>query len=145
MSMLSGIVNSGSIPTIETVLRFTSERHGVIANNVANADTPYFRARDLDVLAFERALSKAVSRRRPGEPLRIDSSRNIRSGAGGGGPRFRTVRRSAGDPLRHDQNNVSIETEMGLLYKNAMTARVMTRLLRQKYRMLKSAASLRVR
>ena len=50
-----------------------------------------------------------------------------------------------GMPLRHDGNNVSLESENVLLAKNAMTARTMMRLLARKYRMLKSAVSGRVR
>ena len=143
MSLMSGIVNSGSIPMIEAVLRFTEARQRVIANNVANAATPYYRARDVDVRAFERSLAKAVSARKSGEPLKLASSRNVRTE--GGRLELRPVRRPGGDPLRHDMNNVSIETEQGILYKNAMTARVMTRLLRGRYEMLRSAVSGRVR
>ena len=143
MGLLSGIVNSGAIPVMETMLRFNEARQRVIANNIANVDTPHYRARDLDVKAFEKTLSRAIARRRPGEPFGLASSGNIRSE--GGRTIYAAIERPGTDPLRHDMNNVSRETEMGIAYKNAMTARVMTRLLRMKYGMLKSAASLRVR
>ena len=141
MSLIDGVVNSGAIPTMEAVLRFTSARLPILANNVANANTPHYRAADLDVQGFQRALSRAIQARRPGEALRFSESRNIR--VRGGQPEFRAIRRPV-DPLRHDLNDNAIETEMGRLHKTAMTARVMSRLLRRRYRTLRSAVSGRV-
>jgi flagellar basal-body rod protein FlgB len=138
VDLLNGIANSGSIPVAEAVLRFTSARHAVLANNVANIDTPFYRARDLDAAGFERALSEAVAARGENGALRFTESRNIR--LRDGRVEFRTVVRSV-DPLRHDQNDNSIETEMGLLHKNAMTARVMARFLRSRYQALRAAVS----
>ncbi|MBK4737021.1 flagellar basal body rod protein FlgB [Noviherbaspirillum pedocola] len=41
----------------ETALRLRSERQGVLASNIANADTPNYKARDFD---FARALQQAT-------------------------------------------------------------------------------------
>ncbi len=143
MSFLGGMVNNGPIPTLEAMIRFTSTRHKLIVNNIANHDTPHFRAMDLDAAAFGKSLAREVDRRAMRGPLQIEDSTNVRRV--GGRLQFKSIERPGAMPLRHDGNNVSIESENVLLAKNAMTARTMMRLLGRKYRMLKSAVSGRVR
>jgi flagellar basal-body rod protein FlgB len=41
----------------EAVLRVRAQRQGVLASNIANADTPHYKARDID---FQSALSAAT-------------------------------------------------------------------------------------
>lgn len=42
----------------ETALRLRSQRQAVLASNIANADTPHYKARDMD---FSRAMKMAMS------------------------------------------------------------------------------------
>ena len=81
------------IPAIKVALDGLQQRQRVIADNVANINTPGFQARTLD---FENALSSAVST----DPrASIDTlSSTITSGF-------------TGDPSRQDGNNVSLEKE----------------------------------
>jgi flagellar basal-body rod protein FlgB len=46
----------------ETALRLRSERQGVLASNIANADTPNYKARDFD---FAKALQQATGNADP--------------------------------------------------------------------------------
>ena len=41
--MLESLFQSSSLPVVEQVVNFTEARHGVLAGNVANLDTPFFR------------------------------------------------------------------------------------------------------
>ena len=143
MTFLGAMVNNGPIPTLEAMIRFTSARHKLIVNNIANHDTPHFRAKDLDAAAFGKSLAREVESRAMRGPLQIEESAGVRRV--GGRFEFLSIERPGGMPLRHDGNNVSLESENVLLAKNAMTARTMMRLLARKYRMLKSAVSGRVR
>ena len=43
----------------ESALHFRSERAGVLANNLANIDTPNFKAKDLD---FKQALNQQMKK-----------------------------------------------------------------------------------
>lgn len=43
----------------ESALRYRSERAAVLANNLANIDTPHFKAKDLD---FKQALSQQMKK-----------------------------------------------------------------------------------
>ncbi|MFC0709045.1 flagellar basal body rod protein FlgB [Azorhizophilus paspali] len=60
----------------QEALNLRSERHQVLAANVANADTPEFRARDFD---FSRELAKAVKEGRGSSSMSLTttSSRHL--------------------------------------------------------------------
>ena len=64
----------------QQALSLRHERQKVLANNIANADTPGFKARDLD---FSKALSSAVQRQSDGISggLQRTSSRHLSGGA----------------------------------------------------------------
>jgi flagellar basal-body rod protein FlgB len=124
-----------SLPVIESVLSFANQRHAVLVNNVANADTPGFRARDLPEGDFQKALRSAVEARRSGsDPLEFGAGANIRRTADGG---IEVVPvNSGGGVLRHDGNDVAIDQEMSKLLKNAMTVQVFNRLMAGKLQAL---------
>lgn len=57
----------------ETALKLRSERQEVLASNIANADTPGYKARDFDFQkSFEAALQK-----KPVKPLQATDSRHL--------------------------------------------------------------------
>jgi len=132
------LFGSESIPTIESVLSFTSQRHTVLLNNVANWNTPNFKAQDLPVEEFQAALAEAIERRVTGAaPLDIATGRHLRRGPDGD-IRVERVATSSG-VMRHDGNTVVVDQEMTKLLKNAMTAQIFNRLLARKFRMLRTA------
>lgn len=138
-----GLFGSESIPAIEAALRFASQRHLVLLNNVANWNTPNFKARDLPEAEFQKALRQAIEGRETGAaPLRIRAGRHIRR-APGGGLRLEAVEVDTGS-MRHDGNTVVIDREQTELLKNAMTVQVFNRLLAKKFRMLRTAIAGRV-
>ena len=55
--MISSLFQGTSIPVLEQVVRFTEARHGVLAGNVANLDTPGYTTRDLSVDLFQEKLA----------------------------------------------------------------------------------------
>ncbi len=138
-----GFFGSGSIPVMEAALRFASQRQIVLLNNVANWNTPNFKARDLPEAEFQKALRGAIERRETeAMPLRIPGSRNIRR-APGGGLQVEKVEVNTG-AMRHDGNTVVIDQEQTKMLKNAMTAQVFNRLLAKKFRTLRMAIAGRV-
>jgi flagellar basal-body rod protein FlgB len=138
-----GLFGSGSIPVLEAALSYASQRQLVLLNNVANWNTPNFKARDLPEGDFRRALQNALERRATGaEPLSMPSGRHIRP-AGDGGFRVEPVRVNTGS-MRHDGNTVVIDQEQTKLLKNAMSVQVFNRLLARKFRSLRTAISGRV-
>ncbi|HOX05755.1 MAG TPA: flagellar basal body rod protein FlgB [Planctomycetota bacterium] len=124
-----------SLPVIESVLGFANQRHAVLANNVANVDTPGFRAKDLPEADFQKALRAAVESRRNGaEPLVLGTGGNLRRAADGG-VELRPVESGSG-VMRGDGNDVALDQEMSKLLKNAMTIQVFNRMLAGKFQSL---------
>jgi flagellar basal-body rod protein FlgB len=143
ISIGGGLFGSGSIPVLEAVLGFAGQRQLVLLNNVANWNTPGFKARDLPESEFQKALAEAVRRRETGAmPLELASGRHVRR-APDGGPAFEQVEVNRG-AMRHDGNTVVIDQEQAKLLKNAMTAQVFGRLLSRQYRALRTAIGGRI-
>ncbi len=65
----------------ETALSLRSQRQELLASNIANADTPNFKARDIDFAsAMQGALSRAAN---PGNPLVATNARHQQPAADG--------------------------------------------------------------
>ena len=45
--MLNGLFQSSSIPVMQEVINFAQARQAVLAGNIANIDTPGYKAKDL--------------------------------------------------------------------------------------------------
>lgn len=107
-------------------LQASATRHGALANNIANVDTPGFIRSDV---RFERALGAALRRARrasaraSGEllSLPLDPQRDLSL------------------PARADGNNVDIDREMVALAKNALRHQAAGEMLGARIRMLRTA------
>src|SRR3954464_2015628 len=87
-------------------MSWLSARQSVLAENVANADTPNFVARDMKPLDFDRMVTGA----NPGTGLATTNSRHIEIRAGGTAPfEQEDARGEGGTPTG---NIVSLEQEM---------------------------------
>lgn len=141
---MSANLFSTSIDVLTKSLTFSEERHRIIANNIANAGTPNFRAKRAPVAEFQKALAAAVEKRRtnPAGPLRLSGSSNIREDRNG--LSIKPLSDAAGGILKHDGNNVDLETEISRLAENTLMHGVMSHLLRKQFAMLASAISGRV-
>jgi flagellar basal-body rod protein FlgB len=97
---------------IEQYMNLVSTRQKLVASNIANADTPGYKTRDIDFQTEFRALIE------------------------GGEPRTAEV---AGLPTKNDGNNVSIDRESRLLAENALRFNLAANLMRTELKMMKSA------
>jgi flagellar basal-body rod protein FlgB len=91
------------------LLDVATKRQDVIAQNVANVNTPGYSAQEV---AFEDALRQAFAKREPGAAM---PTPEIITGSGG--------------TMREDGNNVDVDLEMARLQKNALYFKVYTQLL----------------
>jgi flagellar basal-body rod protein FlgB len=96
---------------LERYMDLLSARQRLVAGNIANADTPGYRARDID---FQFELRNAMA----------------------GGPR---VIEAAGLAAKNDGNNVSMDREARLLAENALRFQMASSLLRSQIRLVRSA------
>ena len=105
----------------QTVLSLRAQRQQILASNIANADTPNYKARDID---FNGAFSQAMARSgtEPSQPARTaaahlpGSNPNVTSGAQAGIPLLyrSTVQGSV------DGNTVDMDAERNQFVDNAV-------------------------
>jgi flagellar basal-body rod protein FlgB len=97
--------------TLERYMDLLSARQKVVASNIANADTPGYKTRDID---FQAELRSAVS---------------------GGAPSFEV----GGLPVKNDGNNVSLDRESRLLTENDMRFNLASNLIRSEVQSIRAA------
>jgi flagellar basal-body rod protein FlgB len=113
--------------------------HGVIANNIANVNTPNFRRADV---SFKAAL--AATEATPADPgelaLTTTSDRHIALGEQPGTDPFAVTTTVANDQqMRVDGSNVDVDQEMAKLSLNSAYAQTMGQLLQSQYARLRQA------
>ena len=96
---------------IERYMDLLSARQKLVASNIANADTPGYRTRDIDFLA-EFASAMGMAPRVTGVP---------------------------GLPVKTDGNDVSLDREARLLAENALRFQLASNLMRGELRQIRSA------
>ncbi|MBI4246030.1 MAG: flagellar basal body rod protein FlgB [Candidatus Rokubacteria bacterium] len=119
MSTLFG----GVIEALRQASAYALRRHEILAENVANTDTPGFKAHDLS-FAHELDLAQTVQSRPdstygPGMDLRIVAAPD--------------------GPARTDGNDVDLDKEMGRLSQNTLYHNVVVHLLNARFAAMKSA------
>jgi flagellar basal-body rod protein FlgB len=105
------ISNISIFSMLRTRMQWHQERQRLLAENVANADTPNFRGRDLAPPKFDETLTAAS----------VDLVRTAPShlsAAAGGGSQFRSEREQF--EIRPGGNGVSLEDEMMKVAANQM-------------------------
>src|SRR5437016_9746461 len=127
------LLNQGNAPLLEQTLRFTAARHRLLAENVANVDTPNYRQKDLSVEKFQSMLSQRVAERDDAAPGTI---------------RFDDIEAEVENPTRnilfHDGNNRSMEQLMSDSAKNALMHNMIVELLRKQFGAMEMALKERV-
>lgn len=116
-------------------LDLRAQRHQLLASNIANADTPNYKARDFD---FSAAMNNALAGRAASGamPLVRTTSGHL-SGEGGTGSahlKFRTETQSA-----VDGNTVDMDVERAQIAENAIQYQILTQLIGDKFKGLRSA------
>ena len=140
-TMIKGMLDGGAMPVLERFTQFTAERHKVLAHNIANFSTPYFKPRDLDVENFQATLGEAVDKRRrqmnpTGGPLRLGNTQQIDFLEDGMKAYPDKVHDNV---LFHDQNNRDLERTMQKLAENTLSHSLGIELLKNQFDLLKTA------
>ena len=105
-SMLDGLAGK-----LEQYMDLVSARQKLVASNIANAETPGYKAKDID---FQAEFLSAANM-----PAQVIEARGLK--------------------VRNDGNNVSIDREARLLAENDMRFNIATNLLRGQIRLVKEA------
>lgn len=109
---MNGLVVSPVEQVLEQALAASALRHKVIANNIANVNTPGFKK---SRVRFEDELQQALDGSRI--PLAVTNTRHLPGRHAAGIPAPQTVP-VTGTTMRRDGNNVDIDQEMALMAEN---------------------------
>ncbi|MBM2833617.1 MAG: flgB [Candidatus Brocadiaceae bacterium] len=116
-----GIDKSATL--LEKMLDVSSVKHKVIANNIANVNTPGYKKMDV---SFADQLEKALNK---------DSMNKFDTLQ----PKIVISKEDSSETVRNDGNNVDMDKEVSSLIKNTLTYSIYTQLLAKKYEGIKSA------
>lgn len=119
-------------------LRLRNERHALLAANVANADTPHYKARDLD---FKAALQTALGARAAPTVASVELARSHPAHfagkpapAHGGAVKYRVEYQGA-----VDGNTVNMDVERAALAENALQLEALLMLVNRRFESLQRA------
>jgi flagellar basal-body rod protein FlgB len=148
--MLSSIFQKSTLPVLEQVVNFTEARHGVLAGNVANLDTPGYKTRDLSPELFQERLKEAIEIR--DQPVTPYDSRSFESTSTDARLKheademraFEKVKDSMKSILRHDGDDVSMEKQVNEIVKNQQQHNLAINIMSAQFRLLRAAITERV-
>ena len=111
---------AGIIPQVEAGLRVTSTRQSVLADNIANLETPQFRRSDV---RFDKELADAIRSGSPDELAQLSPE----------------VTQPMDTPVSPAGNDVSLDMEMGELLKNSSRYKTLMRVMNKMYQQMSQA------
>jgi len=111
------LVETPLMHTLSRALDLTSVRQGLVSQNVANIDTPGYKARDID---YRQELQRAMADDESLQPAPV-------------------AREVPGLVERPDGNNVSLDRESLLMAQNQLAFQVDVQLLRAEFNRLQQA------
>lgn len=144
--IISELSTTGAVPALEKMFLFAGQRQKLIAQNIANIDTPNYQGKDVDPRAFQAALKDAIDDRRDrtggafGE-LEFNESSQVEMV----GDRMVLNPETPSDGiLFHDRNHRDLERLMQDMVENATAFRVAGDLMRRNRDLIRGAIAQRV-
>lgn len=140
---IKGLTDGGALPALEAMARFTAARQRLIANNVANINTPGFQPVDADPKAFQAQIARAIDSRRTevgqqgSGPLALGSNGPLKQMQDG-----RVVLNPGAlheNLMFHDGNDRNLERVMQDVAENLLSFRAATELMRNRFRTIELA------
>jgi flagellar basal-body rod protein FlgB len=121
-------VNDKTLKALATAIKFREMRQKIISSNIANANTPGFKAKRLD---FEKALARAIN---------VDGNLSMKAqdpdhfdvGNGGFDNLEPDIYEEPSDIVSSDGNTVDIEAEISREAENAIMHEAMVKMLNKK-------------
>ncbi|MBI5849220.1 MAG: flagellar basal body rod protein FlgB [Nitrospirae bacterium] len=117
---------------LEKLIQATQVRHKVLSSNIANVDTPKYRAKDVDFKSFLESENAGMKTTNPGHistsPVSTGQPADLKAG---------------GNLSWGDDNNVELDMEVAKMTENGLLYEAAARLLSKKMLMIKSAANRR--
>lgn len=144
--MINDLSTAGALPALEKMFLFSGQRQRLIAQNIANIDTPGYQGVDVDPQSFQNSLHQAIEHRRDRNggrsgDLDISSADEVRMVNG----RMQLMPTSPIDGvLFQDRNQRDLERLMQDMIENATMFRVASDLMRKNKSLILGAIAQRV-
>ncbi len=120
------MIEDRMLPVLENLLTWTSKRQQALASNIANMDTPGYRAGDY---SFDQELASIQLAATSGSHIKpANDASNIRM-------------YEVGTPVKPNGNNVDLDRELTEITKNGYQYVTLVQYLSQKLRTVRSAIS----
>jgi len=133
--MTDGILNDSATRAAQFALDGLAKRQEAIGRNLANVDTPGYRAQNVN---FEETLQAAL--RDEGRPT-LTLARTSAEHLGGASDRpLLLLSYRQGGSFRADGNNVNVDTELTQMAETGLRYQALTQLISKKLLLLKSIA-----
>jgi len=116
---------------LERIMHAANTRHHVIASNISNADTPGYKARDVD---FKKILGKEEIKLKKTDSNHINNSLDK-------GNNVKLIIEE--NPSWGDKNNVELDVEVAKMTENSLMLESALSIMAMKIRMFKNAISTR--
>jgi flagellar basal-body rod protein FlgB len=144
-AMIDSLLSSPTIRMLEQTMSFTEQRHQVLAEDIANVDTPGYVQRDMSVAQFQKALREAVMRNRESfkDAFDPESDDTLAFEFGGSGVQAVAQEKPMGVPF-HDRGVRSMEYLMSEMADNALAHNIAAQLLKSRYEQLARAITMKV-
>lgn len=126
-------IEDRTLKTLATALNMRQMRQELIASNVANAETPGYKAKRID---FEEALARAIDLDEQ-QSLNSNDKRHFNVGGGGFDNLEPTIYEDANGILSEDGNTVDRDAEMAKMAENKILYDATVQLLNKKLGLLK--------
>lgn len=144
--MISDLSTAGALPALEKMFLFSGQRQRLIAQNIANIDTPNYQGVDVDAKGFQRALGDAIDKRKRQNggvsgDLDLSQSRQVRMV---GGQMQLNPTTPIDGVLFQDRNQRDLERLMQDMVENATMFRIASDLLRKNQSLIRGAIAQRV-
>ena len=120
---------------LESSLNAAALRQGVIANNIANVDTPHFKRSEV---RFEELLQTEMSKQKPLEGYRTDPRHFYIGGRSSSIP-VPSIVTDNYSVMNNNLNNVDIDYEMSLLAANQLRYNVLVQELNNEIRRVRTS------
>ncbi len=137
---LSSLTEGGATPALVKTMVFNQAKLQAISQNVANINTPGYRAKHLDTKGFQAALRDAFDRRSgdPRVPFTVSSGSQVRT-QDDGTIEVTPTEIPVENILFHDGTNLSIEQQMSELAETGMMHDLASTMLKGRYDALRKA------
>ncbi|MBI5206323.1 MAG: flagellar basal body rod protein FlgB [Candidatus Firestonebacteria bacterium] len=112
------------IPLLTQAIKYSTMRHDILSNNVANIDTPNYVSKDL---SFKKELNASMQKASSLEPLAAQ-------------PKYTLNAKIVDNEIKFKEykNTVDLDIEMSKISKNTILHNTLVQVLNQKFKIIKS-------